>query len=978
MSTVNDTDLLLVNRGGQSYNVKIEDMSTLQDTDLLLVNRGGQSYKIEAKDLPGGEVTAPVIVNAVLTEDNPGSANRFQDQSFTTTLTMNPDGFPTSDKYLKPKVAGGISYYGQTSPITDVSVWAQPLPNPFPASTSQTYPYPGGGNFLTTGQVAGAASSGSSQLIIGEVDQIPGGITFTSPWDMAAAGVKWFKGGAGGDPNPASMTFHTSDGQSHLMSWNTTSNHATWIAVPQVNEVVRITYTSDDQSFFALGFADENQNVVNTSNQNRVLTFETNNDLDNGMFQPGDVVQTTNSGDTIEVVNTYPDTNQMAVTADGEWTVGNVVTNSVERQPEEHLTTSEIIDIIVNGVDRTCGTFSVTPIPPGAAPFMQQAGCNITYISPDQPQEFGPSTPLLVSPNDELAVTIIAPIANCRLYFTVDGVQYPPEGVLIPNVGSYLNVCQYDPLSTVIPVAGNFTGITTSGSNDHLGLGTVWINGSQIYNNSTYSSNNTELVFANDSGLRNITNGMAVEQDAPLTPVTSQITNVGNPTVITIVTPSATSGLNDWVEGGTPSMFVDSDANTYYNSGGVRVDFGTAISGDFKFDSSGGLGPTNTLSFYDSSNQLLGSITKVTQGGNPSQISDTIFLSNVSYVIGSTNATGNGNDGCGWRAMYVNDTIIVAPSTTVPANVAPTLTFQDDTQLNNFQPGDVVLHYINTGIGGSYKGYSYTTNGAAPPPITSATFVADETFGVRPTTDAGTSFFLMYDCLVSVQNPVFVHFAGASVSWKSWGSANGTTWVSTGDATNTSQILATGDYRYWAIYRSDDGNAGKMAYTNYGFSNLYIPATAKVLSSTPATNQMVVDGGTWNNGEVVTGPIIDGTGTCIITNVSDKTMALENGYERFAIGSKVQTVDILPNPEAVLYLKTTPEGQIYDMQSADPGYTKMTSNSAIQTLTFPESFPSGDSVDTELPEGTFMYVDVKADNVVTDPSYKITNTVTPE
>ena len=53
MSTVNDTDILLVNRGGVSYNTEIEDMASIQDDDLLLINRGGQSYKITGEDFKG-------------------------------------------------------------------------------------------------------------------------------------------------------------------------------------------------------------------------------------------------------------------------------------------------------------------------------------------------------------------------------------------------------------------------------------------------------------------------------------------------------------------------------------------------------------------------------------------------------------------------------------------------------------------------------------------------------------------------------------------------------------------------------------------------------------------------------------------------------------------------------------------------------------------------------------------------------------
>ena len=51
MSTIQDTDLILVNRGGSTYKLPIVDMPEVLDTDLLLVNRDNASYKITGQDL---------------------------------------------------------------------------------------------------------------------------------------------------------------------------------------------------------------------------------------------------------------------------------------------------------------------------------------------------------------------------------------------------------------------------------------------------------------------------------------------------------------------------------------------------------------------------------------------------------------------------------------------------------------------------------------------------------------------------------------------------------------------------------------------------------------------------------------------------------------------------------------------------------------------------------------------------------------
>lgn len=119
MTTVNDTDTLLVNRGGSSYNVQIKDMSTLQDTDLLLINREGESYKVEAQYISTGPTESPpVIGNVSLVENDPGG-DRFTSQNFTATSSI-VNGVPTSLKTIDAYVEGTIIAAPETDSITNV------------------------------------------------------------------------------------------------------------------------------------------------------------------------------------------------------------------------------------------------------------------------------------------------------------------------------------------------------------------------------------------------------------------------------------------------------------------------------------------------------------------------------------------------------------------------------------------------------------------------------------------------------------------------------------------------------------------------------------------------------------------------------------------------------------------------------------------------------------------------------------------
>ena len=64
MSTINDSDLLAVERSGTLYQVRSDELSTLNTTDLLAVERSGTLYKIEAGDLNlnTGSTSTPVAV----------------------------------------------------------------------------------------------------------------------------------------------------------------------------------------------------------------------------------------------------------------------------------------------------------------------------------------------------------------------------------------------------------------------------------------------------------------------------------------------------------------------------------------------------------------------------------------------------------------------------------------------------------------------------------------------------------------------------------------------------------------------------------------------------------------------------------------------------------------------------------------------------------------------------------------------------
>ena len=128
MSTINDNDLLLVNRGSTSYNVKVNEMSTLEDTDLLLINRGGVSYQMEAKDLPSGTgAQEPILSSVVIYDANPEVTNRFTDKDYGTIPEYSQTGIPEPQISIKGKVQGDLGHI----PITDNIITVTPAATVF-------------------------------------------------------------------------------------------------------------------------------------------------------------------------------------------------------------------------------------------------------------------------------------------------------------------------------------------------------------------------------------------------------------------------------------------------------------------------------------------------------------------------------------------------------------------------------------------------------------------------------------------------------------------------------------------------------------------------------------------------------------------------------------------------------------------------------------------------------------------------------
>lgn len=118
MSTVQAGDVIAVYRSGKLHNAPA-DMSTVQDTDLIVVGRGNVPYKCTVADWRASQGKPPAIYD-VLLADSP-EAGRFTSGTFASTVDMAEEGVPPATKGIKGWVEGSLKTAATSPAIASVS-----------------------------------------------------------------------------------------------------------------------------------------------------------------------------------------------------------------------------------------------------------------------------------------------------------------------------------------------------------------------------------------------------------------------------------------------------------------------------------------------------------------------------------------------------------------------------------------------------------------------------------------------------------------------------------------------------------------------------------------------------------------------------------------------------------------------------------------------------------------------------------------
>ena len=168
----------------------------------------------------------------------------------------------------------------------------------------------------------------------------------------------------------------------------------------------------------------------------------------------------------------------------------------------------------------------------------------------------------------------------------------------------------------------------------------------------------------------------------------------------------STIASTSWVAGGTTLEMVDGSDASYYNAFSGGIQFTTNVSGYFKTKQGRGAGGLCWHEYYDASNNLIYSSTPVNVAVGATAIIGPYYVANVRKVIAKSNATGNGSDGHGIHAFYINDYLVNTNS-----NSATSFSFGPYTTPANDSLADTPTSYgIDTGVGGEVVGNYATLN----------------------------------------------------------------------------------------------------------------------------------------------------------------------------------------------------------------------------------------------------------------------------
>ena len=980
--TLENDDKFVVSRSGDNYSVEQQNlMANLEDTDLMLVSRAGTNYKItgvELKDSLGPSEIAPVMDSVILAADA-GNTNRFTDATYNATLVMNPEGNPVPTKALKAEVRGQLSVKGKTGEIVGISGNTLTLASDanlangaFKAGDAVKQDnspiVPTSSEITNVGEVGTARLFTSSTAPANLADALTKTeITYQSQVNLGigeyliivpeynATGQVFTTNGTANfsynSGSSADIGSFESDGTA--LGGYGSYNDLEWVAQNYTTDPsVDLTSTAYVIPSYAGGYT---VFEIGTAGTTGVISGATSLTLQNASglsdFEVGDVVQS----------------------ADGITTYSNK--SRTDTVPNSKKGDKYRIDIndLPTGSDQYNLPQLFGGFPDGLTSI--SSACEI-WGFPGKDSVGGSSVGSFNFTETKTAGEWYIQFSQATAYYYVSvtglgGSSYPADGTDLGKTGSDVAVIAInEAIPSINTDGGSWLGSDGTGDPD----GETFVTGPTTDITATFVSADPSVPSMTVSDV-----------------VGPWSANTGNTVVNTVTNPvyikPETSAITV-VDGDVLSFVDDTDLNNFSTGDSVYVEgaSGAATFAPVIYTGNGGTQSITTgmapdfvwikqrtgTEWHYLFDTIRGATDVLysndTRGTGTAAVSLTSFNAD-GFTLGSDSAVNGSADYIAW-CWSAGGTTVTNDEGTATAQVRSNGTFS--------------IAYIPTSVNGFTYGHGLTNK---PDFILLKSTVVEDNWQVYHK-DLGTNLIQLNQSSAKIDGAYWgtidyktvdagalwpgitgevVTYNWAESPTQSFGEYTGTSaeqTVTLGFAPAFVLIKSTTTSEQWYVYDSARQTSSTYPYLNPNLSSAEGSTGSRNVELTDSGFTIIgADGAVNGSGlNYIYAAFAGGGGpTGVVGDITGLDMTLSESSGTWEVGQTV-TMDEKEQVISTLYCEIDTIGNVTGLSSTDPGYTDQASNATTQSITFPTQFPTGNTPDVDLPEGTSLKVSAKATN----------------
>ena len=479
-------------------------------------------------------------------------------------------------------------------------------------------------------------------------------------------------------------------------------------------------------------------------------------------------------------------------------------------------------------------------------------------------------------------------------------------------------------------------------------------------------TNNATLTYTTDNNLDLLTEGQSMTQSSAYTPVTDTINSITS-------SPASTAGRVGSVNSEDRTTLTSSSSFYNYTVGQAFNTSGVYPGGSLIVHVAGGapwvfgkdtkIDPSEALRYEESDDGVNWGPTIFWRGDDSNLTINKDWVRISAYSMPSDS----------WFAFNLTVWKVVSTSPKT------TLTFNSPKDLENFRPGDAIYSEESAWEARYIPSSSLTTT-----PIEGMTDEVFYSFPPSPQTSNSVAYSTSPPSSIP-QSQYFPNFTGAQAGWLviKLGEVTASGTMKTNTGAGSIYITYSNDGVVWTTPVETTGLANgnillptgtKWAAQWRGVNQDYYinPVSAEfratnnvqnaeIVSIIPDDSKMIVGGGTWANGDTITGPVSQGTGKYV--SKDDTTLELTNVGGRWCVDDQNVGLAAVSDTQYTI-LAPDPNEIVFQSANGEPLTTTFSGENCVLrditwTLGVSETGEAGTYVETEYKEAVAIPVNIE-------------------